>query len=637
MCGICGVVNLDGRPVSADVLHVMLAEIAHRGPDGKGTYLDAGGASPGDPAVGLGQVRLAIVDLSENGSQPMTNEDGTLWVILNGEIYNFPALRARLAARGHPFRSSSDTEVLLHLYEERGDDCIDELEGMFAFALWDSTRRRLLLARDRLGKKPLYVYRDGRIVAFASEIKALLRHPAVARELDPAAIAPYFLHGYVPGPATFYRGISAVLPGHRLVVSADGSVATHQYWQLSFPPAGSAARIGEDDAIARVRELVTAAVAKRLIADVPLGAFLSGGIDSSIVVALMSRLLPEPVRTFSIGFAGDAAFDETRYARLVAERYRTRHTEFVVEPSAVELVETLVHHHDGPVGDSSSVPTHVLSRLTREHVTVALGGDGGDELFAGYLRFRAALLSAYLPAPVAKAGAWMAARLPDHPRHHSKVRLAQRFLRSQGSPHERLAAWQGLFHDDLESLLRPETLPHGGVDRMAHFRPHLDRVAGWSSLSQMLYLNAVSYLPDDLLTKADRCSMASSLEVRSPFLDHVLVEYVAGLPDRLKLRRGITKYVLRRAFADLLPPEVTARPKRGFGVPLATWFRGELREYVRDHLGPGARSADWLDGRYVARLLDEHRRGHRDHGGRLWAILTFEVWLRALARPVGLT
>jgi asparagine synthase (glutamine-hydrolysing) len=634
MCGICGVVNFDGRPVSTDVLHVMLAELAHRGPDGKGVYLDSASAPAGSPSIGLGHLRLAIVDLSENGSQPMVNEDGTLWVVTNGEIYNFPALREQLLARGHPFRSSSDTEVILHLYEEMGEDCVSALDGMFAFALWDSRRRRVLLARDPFGKKPLYVYRDARMLAFASEIKALLCHPEVRATVDPEAVAPYFLHGYVPGPRTFYRGISTLLPGERLTVTPEGGTAT-RYWQLAFPDAGTAVEVSDAEAVARVRELVTAAVAKRLIADVPLGAFLSGGLDSSVVVALMSRLRPEPVRTFSIGFTGDPAFDETRYARLVAERYRTRHTEFVVEPHAVELVERLVRHYDGPVGDSSAIPTYVLSRLTREHVTVALSGDGGDELFAGYLRFQAALLSAYVPAPVARLGAWAASRLPDHPRYHGTLRRAQRFFRAQGSPHERLAAWQGLFHDDLPLLLRREVLPRDGVDRIGHFRPHLDGIARWSALSQLLYLNAVTYLPDDLLVKTDRCSMANSLEVRSPFLDRALAEYVAALPDRLKLRRGTTKYLLRRAFADLLPPEVTARPKQGFGVPLAAWFRGELADFVRDLLGPGARSAAWLDSVYVARLVDEHRRGRRDHGQRLWAILTFEVWLRASERSTA--
>jgi asparagine synthase (glutamine-hydrolysing) len=627
MCGICGVIDLDGHPVPPAVLGRMMESLAHRGPDGRGTFFHADG---GGHAVALGHLRLAIIDLSPSGTQPMTNEDGTLWITFNGEIYNFRELRAELRAAGHPFHSDSDTEVILHLYEEMGDRCVERLDGMFAFALWDARRGRALLARDRAGKKPLYVHRDRRRLVFASEIKALLGHPDVPDDVDEAVIPQYLSFGYAVPPATFYRSIEEVLPGHVMTVSATGDVTTRPYWDLRFPDADRVTAIREAAAADRVRELLTRAVEKRLISDVPLGAFLSGGLDSTIVVGLMSRLSAEPVRTFSIGFAGDPAFDETRYARIASERFGTRHTEFVVEPRAVDLVDTLTHHHDGPFGDSSAIPTFLLSRLTRQHVTVALSGDGGDEVFAGYLRFKAALIGERMPAALTRLGAWAVGALPESLQHHSRLRLAQRFFGAAGeSLYERVARWTAFFSDDLETVLDPDLrrrLPP--IDRLANVRPHLARIASWSPLSRLLYLNAKTYLPNDLLVKTDRCSMANSLEVRSPFLDHALMEYVAGLPDDLKLRRGSAKYVLRRAFEDLVPDAIAARGKRGFGVPLGTWFRGELADYLGDVLGADARCYEWLDGGVVRRLLAEHRRGERDHGQRLWSVLTLETWLR---------
>ena len=627
MCGICGVIDLDGRPVPPDVLARMTTSLAHRGPDRQQTFFHA---DAGGPAVALGHLRLAIIDLSPAGAQPMTNEDGTLWITYNGEIYNFRELRAELRAAGHPFHSDSDTEVILHLYEEMGDRCVERLDGMFALALWDARRRRMLLARDRVGKKPLYVYRDRHRLVFGSEIKALLCHPDVPDDVNEAAIPEYLSFGYVVPPATFYQSIESVLPGHVMTVSATGDVATRPYWDLRFPDAGGVTPIGEAEAAHQVRELLTKAVEKRLISDVPLGAFLSGGLDSTIVVGLMSQLSGAPVRTFSIGFAGDSAFDETRYARIASGRFGTRHTEFVVEPRAVDLVDTLAHHHDGPFGDSSAIPTFLLSRLTRQHVTVALSGDGGDEVFAGYLRFQAALLGERMPAALTRLGAWAVGALPESLQHHSRLRMAQRFFGAAGeSLYERVARWTAFFSDDLEALLEPDLMRRlSPVDRLANVRPYLDGISDWSPLSRLLYLNTKTYLPNDLLVKTDRCSMANSLEVRSPFLDHALMEYVARLPDGLKLRRGTTKYILKRAFEDLIPPSIAARAKRGFGVPLGTWFRGELADHLADMLGADARCHEWLDGSVVRRILAEHRRGERDHGQRLWSILMLEAWLR---------
>ncbi|HSE94665.1 MAG TPA: asparagine synthase (glutamine-hydrolyzing), partial [Methylomirabilota bacterium] len=395
MCGIAGVFRYDGGPVDADSLAAMSAAVSHRGPDG----LDQDIQTVGSLQVGLGHARLRIIDLSAAASQPMVSDDGAVSVTFNGEIYNFRELRARLQARGVRFRTASDTEVILRVYEAEGPDAITSLDGMFAFALWDAHRRMLLLARDRVGKKPLFYASGPGWLVFASEIKALMRWPELAVEVDPGALPAFFLYGYVPTPATPYRGIRQLPPGHCLSVDGTGATRLWGYWEL--PPAGPPP--AEGDATGRVRELVTDAVRRRLVADVPLGAFLSGGIDSTIVVGVMSQLMGTPVRTFSIGFAGDPRFDERRYARLAARHFGTEHTEFVVEPSAVDLVDRLVYHHDGPFADSSAVPTYLLSRLTRQHVTVALNGDGGDELFAGYLRFYAALLAERVPAGLRRA------------------------------------------------------------------------------------------------------------------------------------------------------------------------------------------------------------------------------------------
>src|SRR6266850_5407874 len=377
MCGICGERRFDRQRPSAAELVAMRDRLVHRGPDSSGVFV-----SPHGPG-GLAFRRLRIIDLTPNANQPMPNEDGSVQVVFNGEIYNFRELRRGLTARGHVFRSASDTETIVHLYEEKGLDCIAELEGMFAIAIWDERAQRLTLARDRAGKKPLFYYRSDRVFAFASEIKAFLSHPDLDLEIDPEAIPFYFTHGYVPHPATFYRHVRQVEPGTTLTIDDAGRIASQRYWRLDYPLESEVQPIEQREAIAGIRQRLTAAVERRLISDVPLGAFLSGGIDSTIVVGLMSQLMTEPVKTFSIGFDADAAYDETPYARLVAERFKTSHTEFRVPPSAIDLIDTLIWHHDGPFGDSSAVPTYLVSKLAREHVTVVLTGDGGDELFAG--------------------------------------------------------------------------------------------------------------------------------------------------------------------------------------------------------------------------------------------------------------
>jgi len=504
---------------------------------------------------------------------------------------------------------------------------------MFAIAIWDERAERLTLARDRVGKKPLFYYRDDRLLAFASEMKSFFEHPDIPIEPDPEAVPYYFVYGYVPLPATIYKRVLQLEPGTLMTVDVGGRREKRRYWQLRYPEAGDVRPVSRRDAAAGVRERLTRAVERRLMSDVPLGAFLSGGLDSTIVVGLMSGMMSEPVKTFSIGFEGDPAYDETAYARTAAARFKTDHTEFRVSPSAIDLIDTLVWHHDGPFGDSSAVPTYLVSKLTREQVTVVLTGDGGDELFAGYLRFYAAILSERIPGAVGRVAHGVLARMPSPPNERHWLGRAQRFFQSTGLPlHDRLTRWNALFFDDLDALLRPDFVAGlAPIDKLRHIAAERRLMEGRSTLSQALHANFTSYLADDLLVKTDRCTMANSLEARSPFLDRELVEYAAGLPDDLKLRFGRTKVILHDAFPDLLPPVIDRRGKMGFGVPLDAWFRGELRDYMRDLLmAPDARYRDMLSGAFVEGLVARHLAGSANAGQQLWSIMCFEVWLRLL-------
>ena len=626
MCGIAGLLHFDGQPLDAAELERMIATLAHRGPDGRGIERFDGPGCSG----GFGHTRLKVIDLSDSAAQPMVNEDRSVFLVFNGEIYNYRELRAQLSARGAAFRSASDTEVILRAYELDGERCVERFDGMFALAIWDQRRRQLLLARDRVGKKPLfYVAGDG-WVAFASEAKALLACSRMDAQVDTQQLPAFFLYGYVPTPFTFYRGMRKLPPGHWLRVGPEAQVSVEPYWDL--PTSSSAPAPSPAQAAGRVRELVTEAVRRRLIADVPLGAFLSGGVDSTIVVGLMSRLQAEPVRTFSIGFSGDARFDETAYARLAAERFHTKHTEFIVRPSAIEVLERLVRHHDGPFADSSAIPTYYLARLTREHVTVALNGDGGDELFAGYLRFYAAVLCERVPHPVRRALGACFGALPQWGGHRSLLQRARKFAGSAALPlTERYTRWISVFYEDLERLLPGAAPGRLLADALACQQPLWRSRADASALSRLLYVNLKTYLLDDLLVKMDRCTMAHGLEARSPFLDRALLEYVFSLPDAMKLQWGRTKVVLRRAFADLLPAPIMRRGKMGFGVPLQRWLATDLRPLVEDLLmSPTARLRRYVDQAYVRELWQAHQAGRADHSHQLWTLLTFECWLRQL-------
>ena len=631
MCGICGELSFDrSRAVSAAAVRAMRDQLTHRGPDSHGIFVSS------DGAAGLGFRRLQIIDLTPSANQPMPNEDASVHLVFNGEIYNFQTIRDRLAAAGHRFRSRSDSEVIVHLYEELGDGFVDGLEGMFALALWDGRRQRLLLARDRAGKKPLFLFHDDRRLVFASEIKAFLAHADISLAINDEAIPYYFIYGYVPGPDTFYRGVTQVEPGTIVTVSADGATECRTYWKLRFPEADARPAVLPDrrKAVALVRSLTTRAVERRLISDVPLGAFLSGGVDSTIVVGLMAGLKPDPVKTFSIGFEGDAAYDETSYAREVAERFRTDHTEFRVTPSAIDLIDTLLWHHDGPFGDSSAIPTYLVSQLTRQHVTVVLTGDGGDELFAGYLRFRSALAAERLPP---WSGAVLSALLsplpaPSHERHWlSRTRRFARYMRLPLL--ERLTRWNSFFLEDLDQLLaRDGRQPPPAIDPLRPLRRHFDELTHRSPLSRLLLANFLTYLPGDLLVKSDRMTMAVSLEARAPFLDRELTEYAATLPDAWKLPwAGPTKAILREAFADLLPDRINRRGKMGFGVPLDRWFRGDLRPYVRDTLlASSARCRGYLAAAEVETIVRRHESGEANLGQQIWCLLAFERWLQLL-------
>lgn len=634
MCGITGAIWTDPeKSLDEATLRRMTDVLRHRGPDDEGFYASPWRISAPEqatPGVGLGFRRLSIIDLT-SGHQPLSNEDGSVWIVFNGEIYNYRDLRRRLEGSGHRFRTKSDTEVLVHLYEDEGEELPKHLNGMFALAIWDANRRQLFLARDRLGKKPL-VYRlePGRLL-FASELKSLLEVPGVPRELDPQALDDYLTYQYVPHPRTIFQGIAKLPPGY-CAVYQDGRLRVRSYWHPDFNVEEE--RSAKDYA-EELRELLTSAVELRLQSDVPLGAFLSGGIDSSIVVGLMQRLSKEKVRTFSIGFPVKE-YDETHYARLVAERFGTIHEEFRVDPEAVDILPKLVWHYDEPFADSSAVPTWYVSQLTRQRVTVALTGDGGDELFAGYLRYRAVCLGSCfdrLPTPLRRilsSRFWQ--KLPSSARQRSILRRLKRFAEVLSQPcQRRYLNWIGIFNEAQraglysdEFLARlPDQDPLDFLAAAWQRSSHRDAVTA-SSLADL-----ITYLPCDLMTKVDIASMAHGLECRQPILDYRVVELAARMPARYKYRLGRGKRILLDTFAHLLPKELLHRNKMGFGVPLPRWFRGPLAGFTRDTLlAPRTLERGLFRPEAVRRLVSDHLDGRFDHSSRLWALMVLELWQR---------
>jgi asparagine synthase (glutamine-hydrolysing) len=623
MCGIAGAVQLNGsQPVSEHSIRRMTAALRHRGPDSEGIWVEGG--------VGLGSRRLAVIDLSPAATQPLVSADGSLRLVFNGEIYNFRALRAELEGRGHRFHSATDGETILHLYEEEGVDCLRHLRGMFAFALWDGSRRTLFIARDRLGKKPLLFHAAPGLFLFASEAKAILQDRRISASPDYSAIHDYLTYGYVPPDQSAFQGIRRLPPGHYLLLR-DGVPRIERYWTLRYAPKR---RQSEAVLAEELETLLSEAVRLRLESDVPLGVLLSGGLDSSTVVALMRRLGVPSLRTFSIGFE-HAEYDELPYARQVARRFETQHHERVVKPAATEVLPRLAWYFDEPFADSSALPVFALCELAREFVTVALSGDGGDEAFLGYDRYRALMLGGWLdrlPFGVRRALAASGRLLPAVGAKSPAHRL-RRLLENAAQPStRRYGQWIGLFSNAQKQELYEPEFAHSlnGRDSFAF----LERAFADSDASELAeaaaYADVQLYLPGDLLVKMDLASMAHSLEVRSPFLDHRVVEFAATLPRGLKLRGLTQKYLLRRVMADVLPGPVLRRAKMGFGVPIDHWFRRDLHDLAHDLLlGPRARARGYFRTSAVARLLTEHAAGRADHHGRLWSLLMLELWHRS--------
>lgn len=618
MCGIAGIFDLKGRPVESDLLMKMTDRLTHRGPDGRGHYVEG--------PIGLGQTRLAVIDV-EGGKQPIFNEDGTVAVVFNGEIYNFQEIRADLEKAGHRFSTSSDTEVIVHLYEKEGVDCVRRFRGMFAFALWDATRKSLLLARDVTGKKPLYYSLQGERLIFGSEIKALL---AVEEggDLHYSALDLFLSYQFIPGPETIYQKISSLPPAHLMVVDHNGA-HIKRYWEIPFP---SEKPFSEEDYAESLREVLEEAVQLRLISDVPLGAFLSGGVDSSIIVGLMKKNGAGRIKTFSIGFE-DESFDESPFAEQAARFFQTDHKNYQLRYEIEDLLPKILSHFDQPFGDSSAIAVYKLSEATRRSVTVALSGDGSDELFAGYRRYVGRKLLKYywlLPRWLREKGIEAPLSLFPEPTTyygHSFIRQCHLLINSsrrfEANPH---AVLPTTFTDEeLGDLYREPMKTVVKSSKKNQIQALADRFSNLDEISQMMWVDFHTYLPDDILVKVDRMSMAHGLEVRSPFLDQKVIELVLKMPIDLKLRNLETKYILRKTFRDLVPAGLMNRKKHGFMVPLGDWFKNELRGFVHDLLlKPDRRGV--LNTGYIEQLYREHQAGFRDHSQKLWLLLAFRLW-----------
>jgi asparagine synthase (glutamine-hydrolysing) len=613
MCGIAGILNRGGKPASLDVLRPMCSAMAHRGPDDEGFYVSG--------SVGLGMRRLSIIDL-QTGHQPVRNEDGSLWVVLNGEIYNYRELREDLERRGHRFYTTTDTESIVHLYEEYGEACVEKLRGMFCFALWDTNKKQLFVARDRLGIKPLYYAQVDGNFAFASELKSLLQLPAIERKLNWRSVNHLFTSLTTPASESIIAGVHKLEPGCTLTLAPGETPRKRQYWDVVFQPDHAH---GEEYFVERLRELLQESVRLHMLADVPLGAFLSGGVDSSSVVATMAGLSPRPIKTFSIGFR-EREYNEAPYARLVAERFGTEHRELVVEPDVQDLVQNLAWFLDEPFGDASAIPTYLVSKLAAEDVTVVLSGDGGDELFAGYDKYLVEQKERNvrpMPALVRKVVETVAGAMPEGARgrnflHHFSLVGVERYL--DASTLFRVDQKRRLFRTEVSELMRDDAWH----DALACLNG-----ANGDWLSAIQYLDLKQYLPLDILTKVDRTSMAHSIEARVPLLDHKFVEFAATIPPALRLRGRNGKYIFKRAMRGILPDTVLDRPKQGFGVPLGHWFRGELSDFVRELLlSERCRQRGIFDIDYIERLIDLHESG-RPLDTKLWTLLSFELWCRS--------
>ncbi len=619
MCGISGLFEYSRFDhVEAERVRAMNQTIAHRGPDDDGVYVG--------PGIGLGHRRLSIIDLA-GGHQPMSNEDGSIQVLLNGEIYNFPELFKEIVAAGHTLKTRSDTEAVVHLYEDHGEGVFAKLRGMFAVAIWDSRKRKLILGRDRLGKKPLFYDANDKRIVFASELKAILAEGSVSREIDPLALSDFFSFGYIPAPKTIYKSTRKVLPGHYLVASAQG-IAEKKYWDVSFDNVDHSR--SEESWCEEIREKLKEATRIRLMSDVPLGAFLSGGVDSSSVVAMMAQLMDRPVTTCSIGFT-ESEYDESAYAREIAKHFGTDHYDQIVEPNALEIMDKLVWHYDEPFADSSAIPTYYVSKIARSRVTVALGGDGGDEAFAGYRRYYfdqfENRLRKYVPGGIRRAVFGPLGRI------YPPLAWAPRIFRGK-------ATFQSLSRSPLEgyfnsvSIFRPTEKPLllsgdfraqlAGYESIDVFRQYYDRSGSDDLLTRIQYLDMKTYLPDDILAKVDRASMAVSLEVRAPLLDHELIELSARIPSSLKLRGTDGKYILKKAMLKTVPRDALYRKKQGFAIPLDRWFRKDIKDMAYEMVVK--KTDGYLDQKYLRKIWDDHQSGYFDRAAYLWAVLMFRKW-----------
>jgi asparagine synthase (glutamine-hydrolysing) len=615
MCGICGFVQYGlARPGDRTALRRMMEAIRHRGPDDEGEFLSG--------PVALGNRRLSIIDL-KTGKQPISNETGSVTVVFNGEIYNHRDIRSELQKKGHTFRTSADTEVLVHLYEEYGAECVHHLRGMFGFALWDNEKQRLLLARDRLGIKPLYYADRPEAFVFASEIKSILQFPGIDVIPDLTALSNFLSLKYVPAPETMFAGIRAIPPGHLLLCDSNG-VSIQQYWDLSFQAPEHDVR--EEEYVERLEALLRESVRLRLMSDVPFGAFLSGGVDSSTIVALMSEMLNSPVKTFAVGFdEEDGQYSELPYARLVAEQYETDHHDvFVRSEHLTDMAETLIWHLDQPVADQAVLGNYMVAALAAQHVKMVLTGEGGDELFAGYARYpgeRLAPAFGLLPAAARSAVRALIGQLPGQRR----LKLAINAL-CEDDEVSRVMNWFPLFNPRMKAALLSDV---SDTSAQLVFAKALATTDAVDSLSRMLYVDTKLWLPDDLLARGDKMSMAVSLEARVPLLDHELASFAASLPPGMKLRGLTRKYLLKKVSSKWLPPSIIKRKKEGFPMPFARWFRGTARPFVRDLLSSDTiRRRGLFQPTYVERLIDEHESGAADHMGLLWGLVSVELWYR---------
>lgn len=628
MCGICGILDFSNEQIiKEDTLQKMCSAMIHRGPDDQGIYLKRFSGQGLDIKAGLAHRRLSIIDLTSAGHQPMPNEDKTVWIVLNGEIYNYRDLRVDLEERGHKFKSQADTETVIHLYEEYGEECVKYLRGMFAFAIWDERKKSLLLARDRVGKKPLIYSHRGNIFCFASEFSALLASNLIDKEINLGAIDYYLTFGYIPAPLTIYKSVFKLPPAHTLTLK-DNIVNIKKYWELDY---AHKIKISEEDAAEEVLKLLKEATKIRLYSDVPLGAFLSGGIDSSTVVALMSQLCSNKVKTFSVGFE-EEDYNELKYARNIARRFGTDHNEFIIKPKALEILPLLVERYGEPYADSSCIPTYYLAKQTKQYVTVALNGDGGDESFAGYERYLAMLVAEMLRKTPYLVSAFrrILKFIPNSSNYNNKLNRIKRLLEAASLPSKkRYIRWVGIFSDNLKNTLYSgDFIQRLSSDKTPVFtEEYFNQIDTFRSLDSLLNTDVNTYLVDDLLVKVDIVSMANSLEARSPFLDHKFMEFAASLPEKYKLKGFDKKYILKKAIQDMIPHENIYRKKMGFGIPINEWFRKELKSFLIDNLLCGRfLKRGYFNPKSIENLVNDHLNSKYNYGHQLWSLLMLELW-----------